>query len=318
MKSGYLTGVGFDLPVRMDDGAVAKQQALVDQLSAALERNKNAAANAAAAQRSFLQESTVRNLVPEIAQQENLNNQLRVLQDLMTSLGNDEAAGARLKQFGVSFEAITAAIRVASAQIHDFKSEFDRALQGGQIANAAITAFSPAAKADIARQQSLLSTANSNYTGDQRKVLGEQAYSNALKEANTALAEQARARALTASQGVQSAQLEIDLIGKSIGNRPSSEPTFRRVSSWSSKRRNTGLDSTRPSTPGLSRSTPSSAGARSLRRGHRSPAISNSAHKPHCCHPMMSRSRSNSRASIRMSLRPSGASRRRGSAPTRH
>lgn len=216
-NGGYFTGIGFDLPVKLDGGTIAKQQAVVDQLSAALERNRNAAAAAAAAQRSFLQESTVRSLVPEIAQQESLNNQLRVLQDLMTSLGNDEAAGARLKQLGVSFEAITSAIRVASAQIHDFKSEFDRALQGGQIANAAITAFSPTAKADIARQQSLLSTANSNYTGDQRKVLSEQAYSNALKEANTALAEQARARALSANQALASAQLDIDLIGKSIG-----------------------------------------------------------------------------------------------------
>lgn len=62
-----------------------------------------------------------------------------------------------------------------------------------------------------------MSTSNSAYTGDQRKALAEQAYGNALKEANTALAEQARARALTANQAVAGAQLEVDLLGKSIG-----------------------------------------------------------------------------------------------------
>lgn len=209
----FFTGTG----ISGGDAAAAIKQKQVDDLTAAIERNAQASARAQAAQQSFLQASTVRSLTPEIAAQEALNNQLQVLKQLMDSLGNDEAAGERLKQLGLSFEQIANALKVMTAQIRDFKSEFDKATTSNKIAGDAITAFSPSARADIARRQSELSTSNSNYTDDQRKTLAAQAYSNALKEANTALSEQARSRKLAAEQSVQSAQLEIDLIGKSVG-----------------------------------------------------------------------------------------------------
>lgn len=213
-----LPGGDLDFGTQGDSSAaIAEKTAQIEKWTAALQKNATAAATAQAAQKSLLQESTVRSLVPEIAQREQLNNQLRVLQDLMTSLGNDEAAGQRLKQIGLSFEMIAKAISVANASLNDFKTQFESALKSLQIANQAITAFSAGAKADIARQQSLLSTSNSGYTDDQRKVLAEQAYANSLKESRVALQEQARARELAANQAVAGAQIEIDLIGKSVG-----------------------------------------------------------------------------------------------------
>jgi len=51
----------------------------------------------------------------------------------------------------------------------------------------------------------------------QKEILAEQAKANAIKQVTTALSEQARQRALTGNQAADSIMLEIDLIGKTIG-----------------------------------------------------------------------------------------------------
>jgi len=208
---------GFGINTGGTPAEIAAQRAEVERLTTAYEKMATASARAQAAQQSFAQAATVRSFTPIISQQEELNNQLQVMQRLFDSIANDEAAGERLKAIGITFNQLAAAIDVVKGRLASLKPEFDTTLAQLQLSNRAITAFSPGAKADVARQESLQSTASSNFTPEQRKTLAEQAYQNALKQSSVALSEQARARELTANQAVASQQLEIDLVGKSIG-----------------------------------------------------------------------------------------------------
>lgn len=216
-SGGYFSGIGFDLPVKLDDTAIQAQQARVDQLTAAMEKLKNAADTARAAQQSFLQESTIRGISPEIAAIEKLNSDFAVLDGLMKSIGGDEAAGARLAALGLSMKQVSDATDIAREKIRSFKTDFEQSISQSNTALQAITAFSPSAKGNIAYQQSIDANRNANLTAQQKQVEAELAYSIAVKQATTALSEQARARSLSANQSVQSTQLEIDLIGKTIG-----------------------------------------------------------------------------------------------------
>lgn len=210
----FETGIGVG---GNDTKAIEEQQKKVDNLTAAVQRLSQASAVAQAAQLSFAQQSTIRNLTPEIAQQEALNNQLKVLTGLFNQLSNSESAGETLKQLGLTFEQIAAATAKASDKFRSFKTDFQQAVSASNTQLAAITAFSPSAKGAIAYQQSMESTQNSNYSTVERQALAQQAYAIAIKQATTALSEQARSQVLSSRQAIDSAQLEISLIGKSVG-----------------------------------------------------------------------------------------------------
>lgn len=216
-SGGYFSGIGFDLPVKLDDSAIQAQQALVDRLTGTMERLKNAADAARVAQQSFLQVSVVRSLEPDVAALEKLNNDFTVLDGLLKSLGSDDAAGARLAALGLSMKQISEATDVAREKIRSFKTDFEQSISQSNTALQSITAFSPSAKGSIAYQQSIDSNRNANLTTAQKQVEAELAYQIALKQSTTAISEQGRVRLLTANQSVQSTQLEIDLIGKTIG-----------------------------------------------------------------------------------------------------
>lgn len=199
------------------DAAIKAAQADVDRLTAALQRNAQASAVAQAAQQSFAQQSAVRNLTPEIAQQEALNNQLQVLKQLLDSLGGDEAAGARLAALGVTMGQLVESFKKATSEVNNFKSSYQQALDSQKTQLQSITAFSPSAKGDVAFQQELNQQLAQGTEYTKAATLAEGARAIAIKEATTALSEQARAQILSSKQSVDSAQLDISLIGQSIG-----------------------------------------------------------------------------------------------------
>lgn len=191
---------------------IERETAARDKLAKALQEQASASARAFAAQQSFAQESAVRNLLPEIAQREQLNNQFRVLDQLMDSLANDEGAGERLRQLGMTFEAVAKAIEKAKTELRDFKSDNEKAAINAQIALDSVTAFSPGARADIARRQAL----EQNRGNPEAAARADEAYRLSLKQTTVALSEQRRERQLYSEQTLQSANLEVQLVGKSI------------------------------------------------------------------------------------------------------
>ncbi|MBR1070009.1 phage tail length tape measure family protein [Bradyrhizobium liaoningense] len=213
------TGFGDILGIEdtPDPGKIAAAEEALNRLVAVQQKLAAATDVARAAQQSFLQESLVRGLSPEIAAIEKLNNDFTVLDGLVKSIGGDEAAGARLAALGLSMRQVSDATEVAREKIRSFKTDFEQSISQSNTALQAITAFSPSAKGGIAYQQSIDSNRNANLTASQKQVEAELAYQIALKQATTAISEQGRVRLLTASQSVQSTQLEADLVGKSIG-----------------------------------------------------------------------------------------------------
>src|SRR6185437_2719260 len=131
-------------------------------------------------------------------------------------LANDEGAGERLKQLGMTFEQIATAVAKAQSEVTNFKSSYQQALDAQKTQLAATTAFSPNAKGDIAFQQELNQQLAQGVEYEKASALATGARTIALKLATVALSEQARAQILTATQSVASAQLDITLVGKSI------------------------------------------------------------------------------------------------------
>lgn len=209
LQSGLRSGLQFQGDA---SGDIARQIELIGKLNQKLGDQAAATARAQAAQQSFAQEAAIRQLVPEIAQREALNNQLQIMERLMQSLANDEGAGERLRALGVSFEIIAKAIDKAKTAVQDFKTESQRAAINERIALDAVTAYSPTARADIARRQT-----REQYSGSpEAETRAQAAYTLALRQATEAIREQARERQLAAEQNKNFAQLEIDLVGKTI------------------------------------------------------------------------------------------------------
>jgi hypothetical protein len=194
-----------------------------DKLAAALRNQAEATIHAQGAQRSFAQEAAVRSALPDIAQLEGLNNQLRLLSDLFNELATDEGAGARLRQLGLTFEAVSRAIEKAKAEIRDFRTDNEKLAISAKISQDAVTAYSPSAKADIARRQ-----AAEQYRGNpEREIRAEEAYTLSLKQSTEAIREQHRERRLAGQQAVDSLQLEIDMIGKGIAEQTSARTNLQ-------------------------------------------------------------------------------------------
>lgn len=189
-----------------------------DAATAALQRYSQVTLEAQQRQFSFAQAAAIRNELPEIDAIERLTNAqellVKTMIDVQTSGG---PASDILKRIGLSYEQLGSAVATASGNLKSFKTEFQAQSAARDIANRSITAFSPSQKGEIARQQSIESTVNARMEPAQKEILAEQARANAIKQVTTALSEQARQRALTGNQSADSIRLEIDLIGKTLG-----------------------------------------------------------------------------------------------------
>ncbi|WP_158669507.1 phage tail length tape measure family protein [Bradyrhizobium guangdongense] len=219
----YAATLGKDAP-SVDTGydkaiqGVQIYQAEVNRLTETMRKNSQATTDAVERQQSFAQAAGIRAQLPEIDQIAKLRNEqellVKTLIDVQVSGG---PASDILKRIGLSYEELAKSVAVANGNLSTFKTEFQSQSASLKIANDALTAFSPGARGDIARRQSLESTSGSRMDPAEKAALAQQAYDNAVKSVTVSLTEQARARELAANQTVQSAQLEIDLIGKTIG-----------------------------------------------------------------------------------------------------
>lgn len=195
---------------------IDRQTAKIEELTQAMKRYSASAEEARQRQFSFAQSAAVRAELPQLEAIEKLTNAQQLLVSTMINVqASGGPASEILARMGKSYKELSDALAIATGNLKSFKNEFQTQLDSLKIANDAITAFSPTAKGEIARRQSIESTLQSKMSPTEKATLAEQAYQNALKQSNTALSESARERQLAASQAASSAQLEVDLIGKS-------------------------------------------------------------------------------------------------------
>ncbi|MEH2667955.1 hypothetical protein DXU07_00495 [Bradyrhizobium elkanii] len=104
---------GFLAGAIADPAAIAAAQAQVDKLTAALQRQKTAAEDARNAQQSLAQQQAIRAALPIIGQTQDLQNQLKLLQDLAAAPDVDQ----KLAKVGQTMDQLQRSIAATSAAL---------------------------------------------------------------------------------------------------------------------------------------------------------------------------------------------------------
>lgn len=205
-------------------GEVDRLNAKISDLTAKLKGYAQATEEAQARQRSFAQDAAMRMELPQVGQLEELQNRSVTLQtaieDTQKAIANlvpDEATGSRLGILTKALELFQQALGKSQTAIKNFKTDYDIALEQQSFQSQAITAFSPAAKGQVAYNEAYANGLRQYNDATKAAAVAEGARAIAIKQSTVALSEQARAQELSARQAVASQQLEIDLIGKTIG-----------------------------------------------------------------------------------------------------
>lgn len=206
------------MPRGASSAEIAKAAEDVDKLRQKLDDARVAADAAQQRLQSFQIAATARQFLPEVDQFDKLKNAhallVRTMIDIQVTGGRESDI---LKKTGLSYEQYADAVRKADFALKTFLGDMDRTIKSTQTSIDAITAFSSAAKGEIAARRIREQYAGTN--ADPLKVdqLAELARVGTLKEFYTQLSEAQRERMLGAKQQTQLAQVEIDMIGKTVG-----------------------------------------------------------------------------------------------------
>ncbi|MPZ41603.1 MAG: hypothetical protein GEU95_26870 [Rhizobiales bacterium] len=192
---------------------LARERAELERLTGAWAQYWQAVSDAQTRRDSFVQASAVRNELPELADREGLQNQVLVLGLVRKAAEQNDDV---LKRMGITWDQLGEAIARASAKLDSYRTATERADEANQLALRSITAFSPAQRADLAYQEAKIQYLTNGASAADAERMAEQRRAIALAQGTVALTEAARERRLAAEQSVQSAQLEIQLIGRSI------------------------------------------------------------------------------------------------------
>lgn len=112
--NSFNLGEGLGFPTIVPDAAaIAKAQAAVDQLTAAIKRQATATKEAQEAQQSLAQTQAIRSALPIVGQSQDLQNQLTLLQNL----ANSPDVNDRLLKTGQSMDQLQRAIVATSAAL---------------------------------------------------------------------------------------------------------------------------------------------------------------------------------------------------------
>lgn len=206
--ASYDSTLGRIFGTQADRDKVIRQ---LDEVNKLLDAQRQATQNVAAAQASLRMQQTIMAQLPEVAQRQTLADQASVA----GAVAEDPLLQ---KSLGVTQEQADRVRSILNQVKNDFKTTFEEIRAGSKIAMDAVTAFSPAAKAMIAARQAAEQYRSAGGLDESEKAtITQDAYNLSLKQSVTALSEAARSRELSARQAAASAELEIRLVGKSIG-----------------------------------------------------------------------------------------------------
>jgi hypothetical protein len=192
----------------VDTTRVAAATAAVEALRKKIKDVADEAEKAKTRMESLELKKTFDDAIPDVKEFQAILNQL--VQATM-------ATPDQLKALGLEPENVAKAIGVLGELAKAFRTTFETAKTSIKIATDAITAFSPADKERIARLEAEERLRKAKYDAPDKSQIIDLEGKKALKQAETELSEAQRERLLTAKQSVQTSELEIDVIGQSIG-----------------------------------------------------------------------------------------------------
>ncbi|MBN8956888.1 MAG: phage tail length tape measure family protein [Rhizobiales bacterium] len=198
--------------------ALDQERAKLEQLTGAWNRYWQSVEQAQQKRDSFAQRALVVQQLPEIDVRQNLQDQQVGLELLRKGIEATGGANSEvLRRMNVSWDEFTEALARARSQYANFRTDFEKSLVQQDTALRSLTAFSPSARGEIAYAQRFQAEIDRGTEATKAATLAERDRQIAIKSITVAISEQARERQLAAEQAVASANLEISLIGKSVG-----------------------------------------------------------------------------------------------------
>lgn len=200
------------------DAALERESAALAQLTGRWEAYWKSVEAAQQRRDSHAQRRMVDSVMPEIGQREGVQNLLLGLN--LTRAAIERTGGAAspiLREMGMSFDELTRAIDRAKTASQDLQTTMQREVAQHKIAVDAITAYSPAARAEIAaRERRLELMQRTDLSREEKEYLAVAAGVVALKNAMEALKESQRERMLGARQSIDLLRVELEVANASI------------------------------------------------------------------------------------------------------
>ena len=207
----------FGFGVAEDAAATLRTQ--LEQLLAQLQKLQaaQAAATTGAPLISQTIQAPIKAVMPELDQKQQIDNNRKALEEFERQVqATGGSMSTLLAQANITWEQLKTLIDRAKTSSEGFKSAFELSVQTAETNIKAATALAPAAKAAVAGERAYNDAIASRLSTTEAARLKQLAYTQSITETGVALSEAAAQRKLTAEQGVQSAQLEIDIMGKSL------------------------------------------------------------------------------------------------------
>ncbi|MBK5958119.1 hypothetical protein CCR97_08300 [Rhodoplanes elegans] len=186
---------------------VAQLQAEIDALLKVAEAERKASEESQSRARSLSVQPIISALTQEVQQREELENKIKALATAM--------ADPRFAEFTKNIDQAALAMQRAQGAVDTLLSPMERVAAQTRLGIDTANARGPNAQANIAARQKALELAGQELTTAERAAQIEGARLVSLEQSNRAIADAVNARTLSAQQSVETARLELDLVGKS-------------------------------------------------------------------------------------------------------
>lgn len=190
---------------------IAKGETNTKKLKDAMDAVKTSSDAVKANMQSVADQALRATLSPEIGARQ----ALAVQTASATALARDPQRQAAL---GMTQAQADEQVKRAKGVEEGYRTSAQRIAESFELANRAVTAFSPKQRAELAQLETAARLRDDpSMSPEDKRVAAQEAYNAALRQGNVALSEAARARALSAQQAVDTAQKEISMVGQTVG-----------------------------------------------------------------------------------------------------
>ncbi len=167
-------------------------------------------------QQSFQTDAMLQRLSPDLARRNSLQNELSALQKLENEYAFDDA-GLLFKMYGLTGDKISLMRQRLSSLTAGIKSDVERSIAGLELDRLTILARTPQQRSDIARLQFYQNMQMDPDTADaQTRRAAELTANNVLLQHARQMQDAERDRLLTATQRIDQANLELQIMGRSV------------------------------------------------------------------------------------------------------
>lgn len=200
------------------DEAIVKQQMLRDELGrlvAQQEKYTQSVKETQANINSLRISDAAKKYSPEIEQRRVIESDAKALKEAFEEINRTGGENSELlKRLGMSYEEFATSMDRAKGAAKEFKGEYEKTIASLKLDISAVGAKGPAALGNIAYQRSLLQSGSNSSEAVAKAELDR---TLAIKQAQQQILDTQNARLLSSRQATEMAQMELSVLGKSVG-----------------------------------------------------------------------------------------------------